>query len=386
MVYLLGTVTVCVLLCLGRARPAIHYGNAAYTYPKRGGNSGNAPYKETISAFNTAPPVTANISIIYAYGGDIEYLNLKPYKAGKNVFFATANQQAAAEYATTASVESIIAIVDGRMDGVEMITKYKFDPYGDKNVYPDMSKVTSDTDIVSLADATAQLYCSNDIVNGIQVDLEPLIDPYKENCLKFIGSLAQALRSEKHGCVNANYPEGRSVSIFTMAENLANVTNIWEILGPNGFVVFSGYDLYPIHEDDFQFNSVNVYHEKLERQIAAIKTVIGSNGRFTLAVPIGGSCHEYESYKPGVHCGPSCKAYTNNATMSDYATAFMSIFESDPLFRVNKGGQFIGLSFWVFTDEMSYPPMKGYNNDFFPPVPSSATLNVLKNKLNNLMS
>merc|ERR1712167_50733 len=48
------------------------------------------------------------------------------------------------------------------------------------------------------------------------------------------------------------------------------------------------------------------------------------------------------------------------------------------LFCMEDGkSQFLGMSWWVFTYTMTFPPMKWFNNAFEPPVPSDAAMDVL---------
>ena len=108
-----------------------------------------------------------------------------------------------------------------------------------------------------------------------------------------------------------------------------------------------------------------------------------------MAVPIAASCHEYEHYVPmhGDGCGPACQPYSSGATMDQYVQELMDIVtaeENIDLFTVKEGGQFLGLSFWVWTYDMTYPPMKWFNNLFLPATPSTAVLDILKKELPKL--
>ena len=47
---------------------------------------------------------------------------------------------------------------------------------------------------------------------------------------------------------------------------------------------------------DFTYNSPSQFKSNLAKEVAAIKDVIGSSGKFSLAIPIAASCHEYEAY------------------------------------------------------------------------------------------
>ena len=152
------------------------------------------------------------------------------------------------------------------------------------------------------------------------------------------------------------WPQGRSVSYFTFAENVA-CYDLAEGLGANGYFVFSGYDLYA-GRYDFMYHTIAKFKEYLQKEIAAIKQLIGTKGRFTLALPVAASSHEYETYTPGEHCGPACTPFTSGIKMVDYTNAFFDVLEADPLFRVKEGGQFAGLALWSWSFVESYPSMR----------------------------
>ena len=97
----------------------------------------------------------------------------------------------------------------------------------------------------------------------------------------------------------------------------------------------------------------------------------------------------YDPYDPrtGNGCGPACFPHESGATMDQYVQKAMDVV-TDPkwgeLFKVKEGGQFIGLSFWVWAYDIIFPPMKWFNNSFLPATPSPKTLNVLKKELPKL--
>jgi hypothetical protein len=90
---------------------------------------------------------------------------------------------------------------------------------GGQSYSPDLSKLTA-AQVNAWADATAETYCSFDVIDGIQLDLEPSRKPYYDNLLIFIARLSSNLRSKERNCVSVAHPEGRSLSTFIMAENI----------------------------------------------------------------------------------------------------------------------------------------------------------------------
>merc|ERR1712022_20999 len=124
------------------------------------------------------------------------------------------------------------------------------------------------------------------------------------------------------------------------------------LMGENGYFVFSGYDLKPKNLA-FEYNTVEEFGANLLSEIPEIRRVAKNpNAKFTMAVPIAASCHEYEHYVPmhGDGCGPACQPDDSGATMAQYVQKLMDILtannNNDGLFTLTPGGSFLGLSFW----------------------------------------
>merc|ERR1711865_462305 len=96
-----------------------------------------------------------------------------------------------------------------------------------------------------------------------------------------------------------------------------------ESMGPIGIYVFSGYDLKPKNLA-FEYNNVSEFAANFEEELTFIPQAIGPNGKFTIALPISASCHEY------------VQAWMDILTDAKWGD----------LFKIKEGGQFIGLSFW----------------------------------------
>lgn len=398
--------------------PAFSYGHAVFTYgplhctPRKCDvvpSCNRAHWVTDIEAYNKDSEEDAQISTIYTYGGDIEFWAQKgqldachkPASMDKNkcnvsIFYDQQNAAAAEVYRKAEGVKSTIALIDSRMDGWQQIKDYNdFDGCKFGDFYPNLLNLT-DPGIERLANETAKLYCAQDIIDGVQVDLEPYKDPYKEPLEKYITAVAKNFydEDEQFGCRNKNHPNGRTVAYFTFAHNMK--PHFTQSLGPNGFYVFSGYDLWPKAADGgFMYNSPFEFADRLRTELTYIKPVIGDTGHFTLALPIGASCHEYEQYVPmkGEGCGPACQALTNNATMEQYVEAAFNVLldpkltkSTDGLFCLDKekGTQFLGISWWSYSYQMTYPPMKWFDNEFLPGSPPPAALAVAKANLAKL--
>jgi len=90
--------------------------------------------------------------------------------------------------------------------------------------------------------------------------------------------------------VSEKHPSGRAISLFAYPTALQG-TGLAQALGPNGYIVVSGYDLYtPDMGDKSMFNTPQQYATKLQKEVDAIQATCSSLGvPFSLAVPISGS-------------------------------------------------------------------------------------------------
>ena len=393
------------------------YGHAAYTYgPLKCTDDAcdvtpscdHAAFKNNISVYNQGAPENAKINIVYSYGGDIEFWPNKDQldacwapaqepACNVSIFYDPINAEAASIYAQADGVESIVSLIDGRLDGWEMIQTYNdYDGCKFGNFYPNLANLT-EGELHLLAEQTARLYCKDELLAGIQIDLEPYQEPWLTPLAQYIGYAAEWLRDETgmFGCKTDKFPAGRTISYFTFAHRM-DYTFTTDVLGPNGYYVFSGYDLFPKPQDGgFMYNNVTQFGQKLRYEINFIRPAIGSTGKFTLALPFAASCHEYEQYVPmhGEGCGPACTPQDNPAKMHEYVQEAFNVI-LDPattnatggLFCLNQtaNSQFLGISYWVFTHQMTYPPMKWFDNDFLPVIPSDTSLDLLKENLPKL--
>eukprot|EP01029_Cantina_marsupialis_P000847 TRINITY_DN10657_c0_g1_i1.p1 TRINITY_DN10657_c0_g1~~TRINITY_DN10657_c0_g1_i1.p1 ORF type:complete len:425 (-),score=105.22 TRINITY_DN10657_c0_g1_i1:344-1618(-) len=404
---------VALLAIVSAKNPAFRWGHAAYTYGPMHcteyvcdvvPSCNKAKWSKNIKEYNEVAPEGSKISVIYSYGGDIEFwpnphnptachkpASEDPHECAVSVFFDDNNKAAASKYAETEGVETVIALLDSRMDGWPVISKYNdYDACKFGNFYPDLRNLT-DTSLQNLAENAAKLYCSHSEIAGVQVDLEPYVEPYRQALGNFMGRFAKAMidEHEEFGCRTEKYPAGRTVSYFTFAHNHKPSFNA--VLNENGYYVFSGYDLWPKNEE-FEYNTVEEFGEKLRKEIPYMRQIVGYDKKFTVALPIAASCHEYEEYVPmdGAGCGPACGGWTNLAKMRDYVNKWFEVMldegmtqSTDGLFCMDEenDSQFLGISLWVWTDDMTYPPEKWFDNTFMPPNPSGDVLDILKDNL-----
>merc|ERR1711977_196305 len=188
-----------------------HYGHAAYTYgPLHCTGSpcdvvpscNQAHWAKDISAFNNDKSISdASISTVYSYGGDVEFWADKkdktachaPAKEGLcnyTSYYDPNNQKAANVYRGTDGVGQVVALLDSRLDGWNMIEQYNNNAarnFGD--FYPNLNNLTN-VQMGKLAKQTAQLFCKDQNLGGIQIDLEPYQDPYLSSLETFITAMS----------------------------------------------------------------------------------------------------------------------------------------------------------------------------------------------------
>ena len=262
----------CISALLASAAAEFPRGAAAWAYDTKGGAV--AEWAAAIGEFNGKS--RAPISVVFSYGGDMEY-----YPASKSpyqTYFPAESQMAAAAYNATAGVSSVVLVIDGQMDGGQSWS-------------PDLSKLTN-AQLKEWADVTASVYCSADIVDGIQLDLEPFSPPYAAPFLVFLAELSANLRSPERNCVNARHPGGRSITTFMFAGAITPA--VWEALGPNGYLTVSGYDLSSAPAGTP--STVDYFRTQLAASLADVAaSAAAHNGSYFVGVPAAASAHEFAS-------------------------------------------------------------------------------------------
>ena len=221
---------------------------------------------------------------------------------------------------------------------------------GGQDYSPDLSKL-SPSQLQDWADAVAELYCSYEIVDGIQMDLEPFAGKYKAPFLLFLKALSANLRSPERNCASPTHPSGRSITTFLFAESLS--PEVWDALGPNGFVSVSGYDLSAAPAG--VPSTPAFFSNALAASIAtATASAAAANGSFFVGIPAAASAHEFESYT--LANGTVIKGSPQQEYVKGALAALASGAKGAP--------GYLGPALWGFSSEMSYPP---HSNNFFLP-------------------
>lgn len=95
----------------------------------------------------------------------------------------------------------------------------------------------------------------------------------------------------------------------------------------------------------------------------------------------------------GKGCGEACRPISSNFTMDQYVKAAFEILldpkiaeEEDNLFCLSEedDSQFLGISWWSFSHQMTYPPMKWFDNEFLPANPPPLALDTVRENLPKL--
>jgi len=341
------------------AATALPTGNAAWTYDLNfGKDMTGAPgmWAPWISGYNSNAVAPHGISTVYTYGGDMEL-----YLTDKNPFqtyFSESNQKAALAYKSAKYVKNVVLVIDGVMDSGE-------------DYAPNLSKLST-VQIQQWADKTAQLYCSFDFVDGLQIDLEPARGAYLPGLVTFLGRLSSDLRQAGNNCLNPNHPAGRSLGAFMFAGNAT--PDVFAALGSNGYVIASGYDLSSAPAGTP--STPAAFATALANSINMLKTNAGTTGKFVVGIPAGASTHEFTQYIPlsgAIVNGYPMYSATQPSYIVQAVTTLHAMLDGNP--------GWIGTALWGFAAQIQYPNNSG--NNFYPTMPfaQAGALQYLQNNL-----
>lgn len=234
-----------------------------------------AQFAGIVADFNARATAPGRIDHVVLYGSDMEiYPNsfccspLDSAQMGRRL-----NQYGQHPNST------LTFIIDGRMDG-------------DQEWAPDLSTLPP-AKIVAWARWTAQWVCAYERIDGVQLDLEPIAGPWNANLRLLFSSLSSRLASRDFGCVSPRRPKGVALSTFAMAKDVD--VALFEALGPQGYVVVSGYDL--AGGGAGTSHSPAEYEAALRGSLASIRqTAAAANRPYMVGIPAAASTHEFESF------------------------------------------------------------------------------------------
>lgn len=408
-------------------------------------------YRQALSEYNAAAESHApanQISILFTYGGSLEqdcrgsglsaeslqkypdlarYLGYIPcivdlsednfYDVGYSTMWAgygappvgsppqqdlgTTGRESTAAYAKTTGAKYIMPVVDGRLGDTGLYLK-NFDRNDDGYLIDQSGDRSSMKANVALAELIAKLYCADDLVAGIQVDLEPFdIDSAGQQ--SFYSALGRLLTGSKYGCVDPKHPEGRYMSNFSFPGHWspdgtftpltpAQWHTFKSSFGRNGFFMVSGYDLGP--GGPGEANSLEDYAKYLYDELSAMKQAAKDHGiYYMVGIPAAASTKEFEQ----TTIYPATFGARSGNSQLDYIRAAMGVmFDKDasgasydaetrallpdtapyttPL-DLRGDEHFLGWSLWSWATYLSYPPHS--NHLFLPHEPPSDVLSFL---------
>jgi len=283
-----------------------------------------AQFAGIVADFNARATAPGRIDHVVLYGSDMEiYPNsfccspLDSAQMGRRL-----NQYGQHPNST------LTFIIDGRMDG-------------DQEWAPDLSTLPP-AKIVAWARWTAQWVCAYERIDGVQLDLEPIAGPWNANLRLLFSSLSSRLASRDFGCVSPRRPKGVALSTFAMAKDVD--VALFEALGPQGYVVVSGYDL--AGGGAGTSHSPAEYEAALRGSLASIRqTAAAANRPYMVGIPAAASTHEFESFVVDGNLVES------GHTQLGYVQAALRA-----LTAVADDTRFLGPMLWTLSHTNVYPP------------------------------
>lgn len=298
---------------------------AAWVYDTRpdAADHRTAMWATPIAAYNReATASCARISHVFAYGGSLEYYSqlTPPWQ----IYTPDDNLEAARQYAQVRGVQRVTLVLDGvtgrSAGGVDLAAR-------------------ADAELADWARAIAARVCAVDVVDGVQLDLEPLQWSNLGPFLSLVTRLSIALREP--ACISDAYPSGRAVSAFGGA--VFATRSMWRALGPNGYYVVSGYDLATSSDGA---SSPDEYARKLSVDLDTIVLSAGRNdGRFMVGIPAAASTKEFASSRR-VDTGEVIRGHAQIG----YVLAALQVLEAKRL--AANPGSFLGTAVWGFAPKI----------------------------------
>lgn len=290
-----------------------------------------------ISSFNQDTMTAAPINHIVLYGSDVEisYDEMCCTPAGDTKKFGRSLTDSMSrrleQYSEVSNDTTLTFIIDGRMDGGEVWS-------------PDLSKLSTE-EVVEWSRWMAQWICAYDRIDGVQLDLEPLGTQYRwdANFRLLASELGNLFASRDYGCISPRRPDGVALSTFALASSVD--VGLMQAMGPNGYVVISGYDLGTGGAGSP--NPPSTYEANLRAQLASIKATSAKSGvPYMVGIPAAASTYEFETYlKDGqlISSGYNQVDYIKRAL-----SALRDICNDDP--------NYLGPMLWTLTYTNVYPP------------------------------
>lgn len=231
---------------------------------------------------------------------------------------------------------------------------------------------TPDSVIISSVKSIIPAIClSFPSFSGVTIDLEPFRPKYRAKVLLFVKELSTQLRSNPQ-CTQANATAGtveraNGLSISMFVGGVGDTPqDLKDALGPNGYVVISGYDLSEGDPKNPVATSPNDYRSIFTTLITSTRTQCASVGlKYAIAIPAAASTQEFE------------RANTSSTTVSGFSQdQYVQVAVESIKQNVFNDGLFVGTLLWTFSPEINVQGTR-----FMPNYPTIAVLDYLKNNL-----
>lgn len=327
-------------------------------------------FADNIEKYNEKADPKHQMNEIFSYGGDLEMyclgaggsLPITPCFPENLFLFAYYNpgNKSTQAYANKIKNAKMVPIVDGR-----------FDNTGADDLLSPMNKNTEMAKEIAeyFADQVAKKYCADDLVAGVQFDLEPFDYSilgqksfYDEIAYDFAGKNFGDKKKDQFGCVDDLHPNGRFFSIFTFSDKVnADVAAMLNRYN-NGYIIDSLYDLGP--KQGGELNTPDEFRLYATQEVANMRAISASyNVKYQFAIPAAASAHEFES-KAGVPTNYKQLQYVKNA---------IDVIDTS---GARSDSNFIGIDIWSWNQKMFW-----HGNQYTPESPPADVLDYLKDHL-----
>lgn len=343
---LLGLTSTAFAAVVSKGRGGLLYDADYSAGPSSKQTNNPGQWASNISSYNAGTTTDRAINRIYPYSGDVEMNctdNCVFTGSGKNVYVyyntPAFGQASVASYRTSFPGATIMPIIDGSTSGALV------------------RPINNPTYAIQLAQITADEICADPNNNGVFWDLEPFEDT-SQGQLTFYQQISKLFAAST--CQDSTNPAGRQFSVFVNPNKITKWGRVATMLGSNGFLVVSGYDMSgsksPPTPESIQFYQKALRTMLTTMDAASMKYKIA----YTVAIPAAASFSEFDEYgnfdssKPG-NFNLIQSWISEGITQLGYIQAAISVVNS-----TCKSPYFKGLDFWSWGVFKSPAPTKDW--------------------------
>jgi len=326
----------------------------------------NAPgqWITTIQDFNAGAIASSQITRLYPYSGDIQMTCSNPSACvysgpGQNVFVnyntPAFGQASVAAYRAAFPNALILAIIDADTSSLPLLS------------YIDVG--------VGIANALTEQICADPNVDGVFFDLEPF--NFDQNQGQFALYKQTSINFSSAACIDPAHPHGRTFAIFMSPNQVNNWSQLPGMLGNNGYLVVSAYDV-----NDQTPPTPTPYKLYTSSVTGKIQAFMDPNSQqykipYSVAIPAASSFSEFEQFGQYDSTAPNDFLVTTNYipqgfTQANYVHTAAAIVSSNA-----KSGYFLGMDYWSWGQYKSPAPSK--NQLLLPNIPPTDVVALLQN-------